>query len=102
MESLHEDEEIAILLLLVRRRRRRSRYRQIWTRDHFLLRTERGEYHRTFLYLKENRDDELFWNYMRMSYTTFDALKDMVAQELEPTQNNYRRAIESEHVCSKR
>ena len=93
MEHVHDDEEIAILLLLMRGRWERSRFRQIWTREHFLLRTERGEWHRTFLYLKENRDDELFWNYMRMSNTTFDALKDMVAQELESTQNNFRRDI---------
>ena len=65
-----EDEEEAIILLLLRRRRPA----RIWSREHFLLRTERGEYHRTFLYLKDNRDDDLFWNYLRMSYRTFDIL----------------------------
>ena len=68
-----EDEEMAIILLLLRRQR--PRFRRICPRDHFLLRTKRGEYHRTFLYLKDNRDDELFCNYMY--YTTFNALKDM-------------------------
>ena len=85
-------EEEAVILLLLRRRRPCK----IWSREHFLLRTERGEYHRTFLYLKENRDDELFWNYMRMSYSTFDVLKRLVAEDLEPTKNNFRTAIEAE------
>ena len=92
MENLGDD-EMAVVLLLMRRRRRQ---RQLWTRDHFLLRTERGEYYRTFLYLRDNRDDDLFWNYTRMSYNTFDTLKQLVTKELRPTQNNYRAAIEAE------
>ena len=77
------DEEDVLILLLLRRRRKRKRQR-IWCREHFLLRESRGEFQRTFRHLLENHDEELFFNYTRMSYSTYNALKSLVLERLKP------------------
>lgn len=91
------DEEILALCLLYRRARRRNcSRRSIWCRDHYLLRPERGEFTRTFRYLMDNPDRELFFNYTRMSYETYAELKQLVLPHLQPIGTNYREAISGE------
>ena len=79
--------------MLKHRKRKRDK---IWCREHFLLRETRGEYHRTFLHLRDNPDEELFFNYTRMTYRTYDALKSLVLEHLQSGQTNYRSSIEAE------
>ena len=92
-----DEEDILILLLLKKRKRKRDK---IWCREHFLLREMRGEYHRTFLYLRDNPDVQLFFNYTRMSYRTYDALKSLVLEHLQSGQTNYRNSIEQKKSSS--
>lgn len=89
------DEEDVLILLLLRRRRKRKRH-LMWCRDHFLLRESRGEFHRTFRHLLENPDEELFFNYTRMSYRTYNALKSLVLERLKPDHSNWRKSIAAE------
>ena len=88
------DEDDCLILLLLRRRKRKRHI--IWSREHFLLRETRGEFHRTFRSLLDNPDEELFFNYTRMSYRTYDALKILVLEHLQPGQTNWRKSIEAE------
>ena len=91
------DEEILALFLLYRRAKKRNRSRpSLWCRDHYILRPERGEFTRTFRYLMDNPDSELFFNYTRMSYKTYADLKQVVLPHLQPIGTNYREAISGE------
>ncbi|KAL8575909.1 hypothetical protein ACOMHN_027307 [Nucella lapillus] len=87
MDSSDEDDCLILLLL---RRRKRKRHR----------RETRGEFHRTFRYLLDNPDEELFFNYTRMSYRTYDALKTLVLKHLQPGQTDWRKSIEAEQNCA--
>ncbi|GFR92381.1 hypothetical protein ElyMa_002616800 [Elysia marginata] len=86
------DEEDVLILLSLRRRRKRKR-QSIWLREHFLLRESRGEFQRTFLHLLDNPDEELFFNYTRMSYSTHNALKSLGLELLKPDHSNWRKSI---------
>ncbi|GFS24924.1 hypothetical protein ElyMa_005169900 [Elysia marginata] len=89
------DEEDVLISLSLRRRRKRKR-QSIWCREHFLLRESRGEFQRTFLHLLDNPDEELFFNYTRMSYSTYNALKSLVLELLKPDHSNWRKSISAE------
>ena len=92
-----EDEMLAALLLLNNRRKRKRRQpRSVWCRDHFLMRNLNGEFHRTYMKLVDNRDEELFFNYMRMSYASFNELKRLLLPRIEPTGCNWREPISGE------
>ena len=83
------DEENVLILLLLRRRRKRRR-QSIWCREHCLLRESKGEFHRTFQHPLDNPDEELFFNYARMSYNTYNTLKSLVLERLKPHHSNCR------------
>ncbi|GFR93677.1 hypothetical protein ElyMa_006231700 [Elysia marginata] len=89
------DEEDILILLSLRRRRKRKR-QSIWCREHFLLRESREESQHTFLHLLDNPDEELFFNYTRMSYSTYNALKSLVLELLKLDHSNWRKSISAE------
>ncbi|GFR96646.1 endonuclease-reverse transcriptase [Elysia marginata] len=89
------DEEDVLILLSLRRRRKRKR-QSIWCREYFLLRESRGEFQRTILHPLDNPDGELFFNYTRMSYSTYNALKSLVLELLKPDRSNWRKSISAE------
>ena len=61
-----------------------------------MLRESRGEFPRTFQHLVDNPDEELFFNYKRMSYNTYNTLKSLVLERLKPHHSNWRKPIEAE------
>ncbi|CAG0893756.1 unnamed protein product [Cyprideis torosa] len=60
------------------------RHRRFWIRDLFRDRPRGGEYYRIFLHLTNpsDRDDEQFYNYMRMSYNGCDEREALILPHL--------------------
>ena len=87
------EEALAIVTIL---RKRRKRSRRIWIREHYLLRPELGEFFRTYKNLLDNPDEELFFNYLRMSYDSFAELLALVRPHLTSKGSNWRTPISAE------
>ena len=90
MDSSDEDTLVALVLL---RKQRKKNKRSFWCREHFLLRNRRGEFQRTFCSLMKFKDEKLFFNYLRMSYKTYEELKSLVLPHLQSRGCNWREPI---------
>ena len=66
------DEEDVALLLLMEAEERHGKKRKTWVRQHFQMRPELGEFHTTFQNLIDHPDETVFFNYMRMSYNSYN------------------------------
>ena len=89
-------EDTLIMLAILNNHKKKRKKRIMWCREHFLLRSSRGEFHQTFSSLIRRRDETLFFNYLRMSYRTYDELKNLVLPRLQPIGCNYREPISAE------
>ena len=69
------------LLHLRRRRRRKRREREFWEHPIVAARTLEGAYYALYGRLRE--DERKFFNYFRMSTSTFDFIVDRLAPNLE-------------------
>ncbi|GFO32944.1 hypothetical protein PoB_005944900 [Plakobranchus ocellatus] len=90
------DENTLIMLTMLNNRKNKRKRRIMWCREHFLLRSSRGEFHRTFCSLMTRRDETMFFNYIRMSDRTYEELKNLVLPHLQPLGCNYREPISAE------
>ncbi|GFO02113.1 hypothetical protein PoB_002861800 [Plakobranchus ocellatus] len=90
------DEDTLIMLTMLNNRKKKRKRWIVCCREHFLLRSSRGEFHRTFCSLMTRRDETLFFNYIRMSYRTYEELKNLVLPHLQPNGCNYREPISAE------
>ena len=59
-------------------------------------REREGEFFNCFLPLYNGDDDEMFFNYMRMSKKSYTELRDLVNQDLKSEGNNFRKPISAE------
>lgn len=73
------------------RRRWQRKRRRTWVRPIYLNRCDVGEYHTIYENLKH--DDEKFFNYARMSYSSFKELLALVQDRIYHSSLNYRAAI---------
>ena len=92
------NDDIALALIL--NDCRRPKKRSVWTRDHFMNREREGEFFNCFLPLYNGDDDEMFFNYMRMSKKSYTELRDLVNQDLKSEGNNFRKPISAEEKLS--
>ena len=60
----------------------------------FLERSTRGAFH--LLYYELRKDDSKFFNYTRMSVESFDQLLQLIRNEIEGRNTNFRQNIRSE------
>ncbi|GFN93292.1 hypothetical protein PoB_001979800 [Plakobranchus ocellatus] len=84
------DEDTRIMLTMLNNRKKKRKWPIMWCREHFLLRSSRGEIHRPFCSLMTHRDKTLFFNFIRMSYRTYEELKNIVPPHLQPIGCNYQ------------
>ena len=91
MDSGEEEEMLAIGLLVDNERQhiRRRRQRRMWVRQHFLVRPTLGEYSTTVRNLLDHPDEMVFFNYMRMSYDSFRALKGLMEPHIASIGSNW-------------
>lgn len=91
---MDSDEESLLLVLLLRRRRRRRRRRSLWMHPITSDRLSTGQYHTIINELKA--DAEKFFNYCRMSKSTFEELNSILKNHIERADTNMRKSISPE------
>lgn len=74
------EEALLLLLLLKRRRRRRRSKRKYWVHPILELR-EHGQLH--YLFMELRNDEENFFNYIRMSMSSFDELNNILKSKIK-------------------
>lgn len=89
MSSSEEDE--LCLLLLLRKRKRRRNNRSCSVHPLHIQRPSKGVYHTLFNDLIE--DDKIFFNYFRMSKTSFDVLLTKIEESITPASTHFKNAI---------
>lgn len=87
-------EEEALLLLLLIRRRRRRKNRKLWVHPILETRIYNGEFNHLFLEVR--RDGEKFFNYFRMSFTSFDELCNILKEKIKREDTIMRKSIPPE------
>ena len=55
-----------------------------------------GEFHTMYNNLIKNKDENVFFNYMRMSYSSYEELKELMLPHIRPNGTNFRTAISGE------
>ena len=93
-----EEEDFALLLLAEEEEEAAipRKNRHIWVRQHFEIRPVLGEFHTTYQNLLDHPDEGVFFNYMRMSYTSYKGLRDMILPHIRPIGSNWREPISGE------
>lgn len=91
-----DEEDFALLLLAEEGKEIDRTHRSVWVRHHFQLRSKLGEFHTTFQSLMDHPDETLFFNYMRMSYESYQNLKDLILPHIQPVGSNWRPSISGE------
>lgn len=88
-----EVEEIGALLFYhVRRRKKQNR--RYWIHPMFMERSTKGAFH--LLYDDLRKHDEKFFSYTRVSVTSFDQLLQLIREEIEGMDTNFRQSIRPE------
>ncbi|XP_040199369.1 protein ANTAGONIST OF LIKE HETEROCHROMATIN PROTEIN 1-like [Rana temporaria] len=82
----------AAILMEVERRRRRSRRRRYWVHPILANRDERGQF--IILYEDLRGHEDKFFNYTRMSITSFDELLGLTYHSLERQNTCFRASIQ--------
>jgi hypothetical protein len=68
-----------------------------WVQPMFLERSTRGAFH--LLYCDLSKHDINFFNYTRMSVEFFDQLLQLIGDEIEGRDTNFRQSIRPEEIC---
>ena len=89
-----DEEDLALLLLAEAEEVHMKKRRTVWVRQHFQMRPVLGEFHTTFQNLIDH-PDEVFFNYMRMSYDSYKGLKDLIMPHIRPIGSNWRKLVHS-------
>lgn len=87
------DEEALLLVLLLRKKRCRKR-RSTWVHPILQSRGQYGMFHTLYPQLRD--DGDKFFNYFRMSMTSFDELTNIVRQKLQRVDSIMRKSISAE------
>lgn len=87
-------EEEALLLLLLRKRKRRRRVRTLWIHPLLSFRRQEGHFYNLFGKLKE--DENKFFNYFRMSISSFNELLEILDSKIKRCDTNMRKSIPAE------
>lgn len=87
------EEEALLLLLLIRRRRRRKK-RKLWVHPILETRNYNGEFNHLFSELR--LDEEKFFNYFRMSISSFDELCNILKDKIKREDTIMRKSIPPE------
>jgi hypothetical protein len=78
-------------------RRRKKRTRRYWIHPVFLERSTGGAFH--LLYCDLRKHDIKTFRYTRMSVEPFDQLLQLIRNEIEGRDTNFRQSIRPEEIC---
>lgn len=93
--NMDSDEEVLVLALLIKRKyRRQRRYRKYWIHPLLISREKYGHYFTLYKELREN--GAKFYNYFRMSLSSFDELHGLLKNDLLRQNTHLRNCISPE------
>lgn len=90
--EMNREQILRLLLLRRRRRRRRFKNRLIWVHPINERRREAGAFHTLFEELRQ--DDTKFFNYFRMSVSSFDGLLERLKDTIQRKNTKMRNCIQ--------
>lgn len=88
-----DEEALLLLLLLKRRRRRRRQKRKFWV--HQILELENNMDNSIILFMELRSDEEKFFNYFRMSVSSFDEMNNILRSKIKREDTITRRSIQA-------
>lgn len=83
--------KLLAVICLLRHRRKKKRNRSVWIHPLVQKRNILGHFNTLFLELRE--DEEKFFNYFRMSVSTFDEVLHKISPQLRRQDTNMRNCI---------